>query len=57
MGCEYMTTTQVAKLLGVAQRTVVKWCKSGKLKAYRPGGRNFIVKAEDLDEFLERTGT
>ena len=53
MDREYMTAPEVAKLLGVSQRTVVVWCKAGKLKAYRPGGRNFIVKREDLDKFLE----
>jgi excisionase family DNA binding protein len=34
---EYYTPPQLARLLGVSDATVVKWCKRGKLVAHRQG--------------------
>lgn len=48
-----MTTGQVAKLCGVACRTVSKWCDSGKLRHHRiPNSDDRRIMAHHLIEFL-----
>lgn len=43
---------EVAERLGVSERTVRRWIKAGDLPAYKPG-REYRIKPDDLDEFLE----
>jgi len=42
---------EVAELLGVSRRTIVRWLKEGRLKGVRVG-RLWRVREEDLDAFL-----
>lgn len=59
---EHMTTTMlgekayrikhVAHNLGVNVETIRRHVRSGKLKAYKPGGEYFIIQS-DLDKYLE----
>ena len=49
----YLSCADIAEMTGVKLRTVWNWCKSGKLKASRPGGRDYMIKDSDLMEFLE----
>lgn len=52
-----MTTGQVARVAGVAPRTVSKWIDGGSLRGYRlPGGMDRRIRAADLAEFLRRHG-
>lgn len=51
----YLTARQVAAMTGVSIRTVWAWCNSGKLKASRPGGRDYFIRPEDLDDFMSST--
>lgn len=53
MQLRYFSCSDVAKMTGVKLRTVWKWVNSGKLKASRPGGRDYMIKESDLMEFLE----
>lgn len=47
------TTGQVAKICGVATRTVSKWFDSGKLKGFRiPGSRDRRIPEKELRKFL-----
>jgi excisionase family DNA binding protein len=46
-----MTTNQAAKLLRVHLATVYRWVLSGKLPAWKRGGR-LVVRRADLDGLL-----
>ncbi len=48
-----LTTGQVASYCHVTYWTVIKWIKSGKLKAYKLPGEQNRIKKEDFIEFLE----
>ena len=51
------TTGQVAKICGVAPRTVSKWFDSGKLRGWRiPGSQDRRVPREELFKFLRTHG-
>jgi len=50
---EYLTTFEAAKIMSVTPDAVLKWIKSGKLKARRtPGGHHRIAK-KNIDELLD----
>lgn len=51
------TTTQAAKLLRVAPRTVCKWCDSGRLAHSRePGTNNRLIREDVLAGFMKAHG-
>jgi excisionase family DNA binding protein len=51
------TTGHVAKIIGVAARTVNKWVDSGKLQGYRlPGSQDRRVTRDSLLRFLRENG-
>lgn len=33
--------------------TVRKWCRTGKLRAKKPGGRDYVIKESDFKAFWE----
>lgn len=35
-----------------SRRTVWEWCRTGKLKATKPGGRDYIIKESDWLRFI-----
>ena len=45
---------EVAEMLQVSRRTVVRWLKEGRLKGVR-AGRLWRVRKEDLETFLGTT--
>lgn len=50
---KHLTTGQVAKYCGVHYQTVIRWIKSGKLKAFQlPGRGDRRVRANDFVSFL-----
>ena len=49
----YYSIEEVAKLLKVAYLTVYRWIQSGKLNSNK-AGKQYRVKKEDLDRFIER---
>lgn len=49
----YLSCAEIAEMTGVTIKTVWNWCRTGKLKAARPGGRDYIVKHEDFEAFME----
>ena len=53
MQVRYLSCRDVSKMTNKSIRTVWGWCNSGKLKASRPGGRDYLIKEADLAEFLE----
>ena len=48
---QFLTTAELAKLLGLHRATVYQKIKSGKIKATRVG-RNFIIDKKDMGEIL-----
>jgi len=46
------TLKETAKILRVSERTIMRYLKSGKLKASKVG--QWRIKQSDLDEFLEK---
>jgi len=44
----YLTTTQVARLLSVSPDTVLKWVKAGKISSHRTLGGHFRIPASAL---------
>lgn len=50
---EYLSTSELAHLLGVSRVAVFKKIQSGKIKAFKIG-RNYVVP---MEEFLSTIGT
>ena len=46
--------SEVAGLMGVSERTVRRWIKSGRLKAYKPG-RDYRIPESGLQAFVEES--
>ncbi len=53
-GRRFFTTSEVAKYCAVTNDGVLKWIKSGKLRAFSTPGGHYRVSAEDFREFLEK---
>ena len=51
MDKKFVSTTELALLLGISRQAVFKKIKSGEIKAKKIG-RNFIIDKEDLTEVL-----
>ena len=47
-----LTLKETAKILRVSERTIMRYLKSGKLKASKAG--QWRLKQSDLNKFLER---
>lgn len=47
-----LTTTEVAKILGISRIAVFKKIKNGQIKAQRVG-KNFVISKNTLHEILE----
>jgi excisionase family DNA binding protein len=50
----HVPLSTVAGRLGVSERTVRRWIKAGKLRAYRPG-RDYRIPESALREFVEES--
>lgn len=48
-----MTVRAVADYLGVSQRTIWRWIKDGKLRAFKVGKKSIRVAEDDLKLFIE----
>ena len=54
---EVLTTGEVARICGVAPRTVSKWFDSGKLRGFKiPGSRDRRIPRESLIRFMKAHG-
>lgn len=52
MESAYLSCADIVNLTGVSKKTVWNWCRTGKLKASRPGGRDYVIKREDFETFM-----
>lgn len=48
---EIVSTIKAAKLLGVSQQSVRKWCQSGKIKAKSTPGGFYKIEISELERF------
>ena len=53
-GRRFFTTSEVAGYCAVTNDGVLKWIKSGKLRAFSTPGGHYRVSAEDFRAFLEK---
>lgn len=53
METAYYSCGDVSKITGRSLRTVWNWCRTGKLKASRPGGKDYVIKKSDFEAFME----
>jgi excisionase family DNA binding protein len=53
-GRRFFTTSEVANYCAVTNDGVLKWIKSGKLRAFSTPGGHYRVSAEDFRAFLEK---
>ena len=56
MDKKYLTTSELAKLLGISRIAVFKKIKSGKIKA-KKNGRNFVIDKKELGGILDESLT
>jgi len=50
----FFTTSEVARYCAVTNDGVLKWIKSGKIRAFATPGGHYRISAEDFREFLQR---
>lgn len=50
---KYYSCQDVADMTGKKLKTVWGWCNSGKLRASRPGGRDYLIAEADFLEFMQ----
>ena len=55
-GSHFLTSAEVASLVGVSPRTVSNWIRDGHLRAYKTPGGHARVTEEDLRRFLDERG-
>lgn len=48
-----LSTSEIAEILRVHQRTIQRWISSNRLKATKVGPKILRVRKQDLDKFLE----
>ncbi len=44
---------EVAELIGVNEATVRRYCRTGKLKFSRPGGKNILIRGSAIIEMMD----
>jgi excisionase family DNA binding protein len=48
-----LRVSQVAERLGISDRTIRKWIKDGKVRAYRAGeGCMWLIQEDDVDKII-----
>jgi excisionase family DNA binding protein len=52
----YLTSAEVAELVGVSSRTVSNWIRDGHLRAHRTAGGHARISSDDLRQFLDERG-
>ena len=53
MEVAYLKVSEIAKMTGLSAEVIRKWCRSGKLKACKPGGKDYLIKPEDFNELMD----
>ena len=48
------STKEAAHVLGISQDTVLSMIHDGRLKGFRSGSKLFMVRATDLESYIQR---
>lgn len=57
MNEDWLTVQDTAARVGVSTKTIYKYVKEGRLKAYRRGPRSIAISIDDLDALYRPFGT
>jgi excisionase family DNA binding protein len=49
----FLKIKEVAELYGIGRTLLYEAIHKGELKAYKPNGRDFILKVEELEKWIE----
>lgn len=49
---EFYGTNEAARVLGVSPVTVWRWCRLGKIKAWRTPGGHYRIPREEIERLL-----
>ncbi len=52
---DFLTVSEVAEELRVSKGTIRQYIQTGKLKASKPNGKNFIILKAELFNFVNKT--
>lgn len=52
MQIRYFSAREIANMTGRSVYTVWRWCRSGKLPASCPGGRDYLIAEPDFEAFM-----
>jgi excisionase family DNA binding protein len=55
MGCEYITASELAKLLGEKMSTIYARVHNRQIPYYKPGGKNLFFKLDEIQEWIHTT--
>lgn len=55
MEIAYLKVAEIAKMTGLRAEVIRRWCRSGMLKASKPGGKDYLVKKSDFDKFMDES--
>ncbi len=47
------TVNEACEILKKTRRTIYAYIRSGQLKAYKPGNKNFLIAGSDLMAFIK----
>ena len=50
---EYYTASEAAEVLEVSRTTIWRWIETGRLPAYKIGGKTIRIKREDMQTLLK----
>ena len=53
---QWLTVEDISQELGIDEQTIRLWIRSKRLRAFKPG-KQYLVKREDLEKFLEESRT
>lgn len=52
MNERYFSCADIAEMTKKSRRTVWEWCRTGKLKATKPSGKEYLIKESDWNDFV-----
>lgn len=53
-GITFYTLQETAEILRLTEHTIYLWCRSGKLKASKPG-RKWLIPASEIQKIINGT--
>ncbi len=54
---KFLRVREINDVFSLSRSTVYKAIKEGELKVYRPNKRDFLLKTEEIEEWIETKAT